>query len=222
MKARAAVLKTMGSAVCALLFSSLAYADPIVITSGALVASSDNVARFDAHGKDFSMTAISDFTSGLLAPWSQCLNGCAPGIPIDLFANWSGSDFGGTVTIDGTTFPLGIHTTANYFTDVFFTGSVLAPAFDGRTAREVSAPFSFAARLDAPIPPPDFPAPDTSHLIGRGTATLRLRWTPDGWSFNQGVYAFEPSTPVPEPGTMTLIALGLSGLIGRRLRRRVM
>jgi hypothetical protein len=62
----------------------------------------------------------------------------------------------------------------------------------------------------------------TGVIIGRGTATLGLMWTPTGWSFNQAVYAFEPSTAVPEPGTITLIGLGLSGLIGRRLRRRPM
>jgi hypothetical protein len=218
MKARTAVLKIAGASVSALCLSSLAYADPIVINGGALVASLGS-ARLDARGKDFRMTAAGDFPSGQFAPWSQCFTGCAPGIPIDLFANWSGSDFGGSVTINGTTFPLGIRTEENYSTDVFFVGSVLAPAFDGRTARDVSAPFSFSARLDAPIVPPDFIA-HTSHLVGRGTATLGLMWTPAGWTFNQAVYAFEPSTPVPEPGTLTLIGLGLSGIIVRCLRSR--
>jgi hypothetical protein len=220
MKACAAVLKITAASVCALCFSSLAYADSIVITSGALVMI-DRVARLDARAKDFRMIAIGDVNGGQFAPWSQCFTGCAPGIPIDLFGNWSGSDFGGSVTIDGATSPLGIHSEENYSTDVFFMGSVLAPAFDSRTDREVSAPFFFSARLDAPIVPPDFLA-HTSHLVGRGSATLRLMWTPTGWSFNQAVYTFEPSTPVPEPGTLTLIGLGLSGLVGRRLLRRPM
>ena len=149
MNARAAALKITGSSIFALLFASQAYAEPIVITSGSLVAF-EMVAHLDARGKDFRMIAAGDFTSGDIRPWSQCHGNCFPGTPIDLFANWSGSDFGGTVTIDGSTFPLGISSSLNYATDVVFTGTALAPVFDGRTAREISAPFSFSARLEPP------------------------------------------------------------------------
>ena len=137
MNARAAVLKITGSSVIVLLFALQAYAEPIVITSGSLVAF-EMVANLDARAKDFRMIAAGDFTSGDIRPWSQCHGNCSPGTPIDLFANWSGSDFGGTVTIDGSTFPLGISSSLNYSTDVVFTGTVLAPLFDGRTAREIS------------------------------------------------------------------------------------
>ena len=215
MKARAAVLRMTGSAVCALVFPSLASADPIAITAGTLVAS-DLVARLDARANDFRMIAVGEFTGGIFTPWSQCLTGCAPGSPIDLFGRWSGSDFEGSVTINGGTFPLGISTSENYSTEVFFMGSVLAPAFDGRTTAEVSAPFSFSARL---FPPQG--DGQTRDLVGRGTATLELTRTLEsaGWVFNQAVYTFEPFTPVPEPGTMTLIGLGLAGMICRQRRR---
>ena len=81
MKARAAALRITGSSVLALLCASQAYAEPIVITSGSLVAI-EMIANLDARAKDFRMIAAGDFTSGDFRPWSQCHGNCSPGTPI--------------------------------------------------------------------------------------------------------------------------------------------
>ena len=72
----AAALKITGSSIFALLFSSQAYAEPIVITSGSLVAF-EMVANLDARAKDFRMIAAGDFTSGDIRRWSQCHGNCS-------------------------------------------------------------------------------------------------------------------------------------------------
>jgi hypothetical protein len=225
MNAHPAGLKLTGYSLCAvLLFSSAVSADSIVLTGGALVADLESAAHLDARaGDNFRIIGAGDFNGGRFEPWSQCIHAdqCGPGQIIDLGASWSGSDFTGRVEIDGTSHPLGLATEENYSAIVRFMGTVIAPGFDGSLFNEVSAPFTFSGTLWPPASPDPGPA---SLLSGSGTATLRLSWVSnqfeEGWRFDRAVYAFSPATPVPEPGSIVLLGIGLSGLIGRRLRKR--
>jgi hypothetical protein len=225
MKGHAAALKITGSSLCALLLASTTVAaDPIFITSGALVASRDTAADVFAIGTGgFQLVGDGDFSGGRFEPYTQCFSPpeCAPGSPLSLYASWSGTDFIGTVTFDGATYPMGSLSETTASAAVEFLGSVIAPAFDGRTVRVVSAPFTFTGVV---TPPATIDQGPSRQLRGAGTATLQLNWIDNlsgqYWLFERGVYAFEPVTPVPEPGTMALLALGLSGMLARRVRRR--
>jgi hypothetical protein len=225
MKPDAAAAKITAFSVGAFLLSATAlFADSIAITGGALVATLENAAHLDVRGSNgFRLRGAGDFHGGRFEPWGQCFHAsdCAPGRDISLFASWSGSDFTGSVTMGGTTYPLGIITEENFSAAVEFTGSVTAPAFDGRILREVSAPFAFSGTLIPPATPDQGPP---WQLTGKGTATLRLSWSTlpfdQGWRFDRAVYAFDTANPIPEPGSIVLLGIGLSGFVGHRLRRR--
>jgi hypothetical protein len=103
-----------------------------------------------------------------------------------------------------------------------FTGApVTIPA--ATTNISITAPFTFAGDIRGCVfngGPPDCSPGDavfSTQLVGQGIVTVQLdffRLNPNGsslYGFNSITYNFQ-SAPVPEPTTITLLAVGLMGL----------
>lgn len=196
--------------------SQVASADPIAITSGAFIGDRSSV-HMDAIGeRDLAITAGGGSTGGFYGPFSSC-SPCLPGGPVSLEMHFSGSDFPGRVSLDGESFLVGLGTSTTGSLLTNFWGETVAPPFGGVTEVSISAPFWFDGRLNFPTPEGE-PSRPHEQLIGRGTATVNLRWGTLGdlWAVHTVRYDFEP---VPEPASLLLLGTGLVGLASRRLRR---
>ena len=100
-------------AVLLTLWSASATADPITLTSGVLIAE-QTVARLHLDGLNgFRLDAGGSAVGGIFPIWERCASHeCKPGQTVPLTAAWSGTDFGGSATVDGITFNLGLQTSA--------------------------------------------------------------------------------------------------------------
>ena len=198
-------------------------ADPITITGGELVGDRQGVAVTLA-GPGFALTGIGDSVGGFWGPFNSC-SPCVPGAPVMFNAQWSGSDFRGTVDIGGQTYLMGSvgPDTANVAVE-WVAANGVAPAFTGATTASVTAPFTFHGVFRYPnIPSTEPPAPVP--FAGFGTATVNLVWRTESgfeyWVFDNARYVFESANPVPEPGTLFLIGTGaVTALVQHRRRRR--
>lgn len=206
--------------LCAFLmlaFTPSVKADPLVVTSGSLTVPGHlRAPQYTFSGQNFSVTGHgSEFGS---AP--DCFP-CASGSFIGVSSLFVGSSLGiGSLTVNGMTFENLL------FNGVFqFTGNpILVPA--GITNISLTAPFMFSGNLVAcPFEgvPDCMPAKQifSAQLVGQGFVTLQLRFlqtTASGASLYQLdniTYNFQ-STEIPEPMTLTLFAIGLTGLVVKR------
>lgn len=200
-----------------------AVADTIAITAGTLTGEPFG-ARIHLEGSGLVLDGSGDVTGGRWELGGFCRGTpdvCGPGSTASLLASWNDHDFPGQATLDGRTFIVGMQTTTQGSAFVEFTGSVLLPQFTGTERITVSAPFDFRGSIWTPIDEVTGNA-TLVFLTGRGTATINMIWntTAGGaWEFQNALYQFSASDPVPEPATMLLVGSGIAALTIRRRAR---
>lgn len=201
------------------LLPSAMRADPILITDGALVGDLFGVTLNATGERGFAISASGGRFDGLFIP-GQCLGtSCFPGELLPITATWSGGDFPGVVSIEGETFPIGMASGDHGSGLVSFDGSLLLPPFSGNPSVSLMTPFTFSGTLFFPFPEGQ-QEQRREDLAGAGTATLQFQWSSaaSAWLYEGARYDF---APIPEPGSLMLVATGAGALLARhRLRRR--
>lgn len=197
-----------------------ASADPVRIASGSLhytrgVGFSPVTL---AGARDFTFTGRTGL--GVFDPFDCVLMPCAAGDTLSLRAHWSGSDLGGTATVDGATYTAvgSLGSNASLFADFF--GSLTVPSTGVAAVRVV--PFRFAGQFSIF----EFDATRIYELTGQGLVTASFARTHPGgaWILDDLRYdlrqlsAAENLSHMPEPSTLALVAIG-AGMWVRRRRR---
>jgi hypothetical protein len=205
-------------------------ADPIRVTAGFFISPEDGPPGFSFQGDGLILSAF--FPLVTASPRDACLAGCVPGTAVDM------STLAGTATAS-TPFTLGTSPGALIngmeFGDLsqfgprlglagvmrFDAPNVVLPPLDSYEALRV--PFAFTANVTA------FAAEDLMAaaplfnvaLVGQGTARLEFLEALGGRYFEPYVtYTFAATAdPIPEPGTLLLLATGIA-VTARRWRTR--
>lgn len=192
-------------------------ADPVVVTSGSLtVPGFLRAPQYTFAGQNFSLTGHgSEFGN---AP--SCFP-CTSGDVINMNSLFVGSSLGlGSLTFDGVTLENMV------FRGVFqFTAApVLVPT--ATTNITLTSPFTFSGSLfvctlEGSANCGTTTAIFSAQFVGQGIATLQLRINANStlFDFQSVTYTFE-NAEIPEPMTLTLLALGLSGLVVKRTFRK--
>ncbi len=187
-----------------------ARADTLVITGGSVIITSlggDGVATFNLLGSNFSF-------DGGPAPF-VAIPGCWPCAPGRVLS----SNFG-TSAVNSVTFQIN---GVGFDTRNFSIGNALSlfgPSYV--VAETVTLPFTFTGFVTVTGSMGEELA---DHIFtGQGFVTLEHQlFSPPGgpsfFQFSRATYNFTPA-PVPEPGTLLLLATGLAGAGGAALRRR--
>jgi PEP-CTERM motif-containing protein len=215
---------TAGVLFIVLLAAHDIHADPIIV-DGLITKTGE----FSPAAIQFSATDNFSF-SGFITPFASfahpCSTGiwfhCLPGSTLQLGGIASGSDVLGTVTIGTESFRAsgGLGTGSLHL--VFDGGAVLPPV--GEPAGLVSAPFSLTGQWAFPFVSGQEFRPGFS-FSGSGTVSAfiapSLIESPPGWRLTGLEYRFGSDLePIPEPGTLLLMATGLAALARRQFARR--
>ena len=204
----------------ALSMPAAAAADTIAITAGTLHGEPAG-ARIHLEGSGLVLDGSGDVTGGRWELGGFCRGTpdvCGPGSTTSLLASWNDHDFPGNATLNGRSFTLGMQTSTQGSAFVEFTGSAVLPLFTGAERITVTAPFAFRGSILTPID--EVTGSSTLvFLTGRGNATINMIWntTAGGaWQFENALYRFSATDPVPEPATILLVGSGITALALRR------
>jgi hypothetical protein len=209
--------------LCTLLFiatftPSTAYADPIEIRGGSLIASRSGGPSYSFTGNNFSATG-SGGDQGFVGPASCSPCNGVTVVPVN--ATFVGTSLGaGTVTINGTTF-------SNIFIagSLQFTGNpIVVPALNHDVT--VTVPFTLSGNLIGCTVGQLVCGPEnivfSTAVFGSGRAFIEFLFfsTPQRnfYQFSRVTYVFTES--LPEPMSLLLLAGGLAALGGAKLKRR--
>jgi hypothetical protein len=212
-------------------------ADPLVIQSGNFGRSGGDPAAFRFVGDDFILSGILFRSGDDLGPYRTCTLSapCAVGSAIDFSSTFSGPAFpSGPTIFNGEPAPV-----TSEFPAVVLMGdfrvegpTLAAPPLGPDDVGRLTAPFSFRGSVIAFAAQGTYQAfvlgPELfrTDLIGSGRANLVLSPRPcttfdcvPAPPYHVGLfdYVFEP---VPEPGTLGLLALGSSVMAAARVLRR--
>jgi hypothetical protein len=211
----------LASAALLSLSATVASAETIVINSGFLLMTGPSeIGAVSISGtRGFSLSGPVDTSEGGTLAFSECTSfECQPGHFVDLRASFGDLAFGGNrLTFDGQEFTLSGELTGNIGLPLFFSGSTTLPPL-GTMPPIVRAPFALDGTLAF------LPFGPIHELTGRGTVEVSLiegfepQTATRGWTIDAIRWNFEETEPVPEPGTMLLVATGTAVLA--RLRKR--
>ena len=208
----------VGCVLVAAVVATRAEADPIQITSGALIWPD---VRIVLQGSGFTFEGVTSPFDGFLPRDCNTTPLCVEGSTVQLRAGWSGNSLSGTATLNGRTFTRVGSLSADSSINVQWNGALSIPVgFEGGS---LAAPFTFTGSFFFEEDPTQ--AFTRVDLTGTGTATLTfVPWSvpefADAFLVSSAAYTFDGPAPTPEPASFVLVATGLAGAVWRRRGRR--
>lgn len=214
-------------AIAAIAIAPPAAADPIVVTDGFIQIDSSNPSRFGFEADGLSLYATVGFPFSELGPLRDCfLTPCTPGMTFDSSAHITHNPLNSTDYLPGVGLNGVFYTSAVVDGYIFINGpsGVIPSLTDGEPTNAaiiggmvldaVLTVYADASRSGTPLL--------STQLSGRGW--LGTRW---GEGFTGGsvrpwdlTYRFAsepPPAPVPESGTLFLVAAGAACVLKRRV-----